>query len=100
MIRYMKKRNASITQNKLLAITLLVAFVGSCLGGLVGYNLAYNTYNPSKIPSQNTPGYITEEEARDQVNGFYAQYLNSKRPNPEESRKAYIHSYGTKNLAF
>ena len=100
MIRNMKKRNTPITQNKLLTLTLAVAFVGTFLGGFVGYSIAYSKYNPSKIPTQNTPGYITDREARDQVNGFYAQYLNPKQGSAEDSRKAYIDSYGTKNLAF
>ena len=100
MIRYMNKRNTTIAQNKLLTITLAVAIVCVSLGGLVGYKLAHDRYSPSKTPSQNTPGYITEKEARDQVNGFYAQYLNPKQGAPEDSRKAYIDSYGTKNLTF
>lgn len=71
-----------------------------CLGGFVGYSLACREHNFHETSSQNIPSYITEKEARDQVNGFYAQYLNPKQDTPEDSRKAYISSYGTKNLAF
>lgn len=98
MIRNMKTKNTSIQQNKHFMITLIAAIV---LSGFAGYSLAYEKYNPSKTPTQNTPGYITEDEASNQVNGFYEQYLSSKKNIPEESRKAnLIDSYGTKNLVF
>lgn len=96
----MKAKKNSIQQNKHFIITLVIVLVAVTLSGLTGYGIAYKKYNPNTIPTKNIPGHITAEEARNQVNGFYEQYLNPKKNNPEESRQAYIASYGTKNLMF
>ena len=100
MIRKMKTKKKSIQKNQPFIITLVVALIATTLSGLVGYSLAYGKYNPNKTPTQNTPGYITEEEARGQVKGFYEQYLHPRNGTPEGLRQALIHSYGTKNLTF
>jgi hypothetical protein len=98
MISNMKTKDTSIWQNKLFAI--MIAFIIVVFSAFAGYGLAYEKYNPNKTPTKNTPGYITAEEARNQVNGFYEQYLNPRKDTPEKSRKAYVASYGTKNLVF
>lgn len=100
MIKNMKKEKTSTQQKKPFIVAITIALIAVVLSGAAGYSLAYNRYNPSNTPTKNTLGYITEEEARGQVNGFYEQYLNPRKDTPEESRKAYINSYGTKNLMF
>lgn len=104
MLRIMKKKKTpkiiSIRLNKTSLITDAVALILIVCSGFVGYHFAYQKYNPSKIPTQNTPGYITAAAARDQVNNFYQQYLHPRTDKPEESRKALVSGYGDQNLVF
>src|SRR6185369_703714 len=100
MLSNVTKKKTPIKQNRPFMITVVVALVATVLSGFVGYHLAYQKYNPSTIPTQNTPGYITADAARDQVNNFYRQYLHPRKDAPEESRKAFVSAYGDKNLAF
>ncbi len=100
MLRTMKKKQTvtqSNTKLKLLTVLVLAAMVVS---GLVGYRLAYQKYDPNKTPNQNTPGYITASEARDQVNNFYEQYLNPNKNSVENSRNITVEGFGSKNLVF
>ena len=83
-----------------LTLGIAIAFIAVVLSGLVGYRLAYQKYNPHKIPTENKPGYITADEARSQVNNFYQQYLHPKADTPDQSRQLYIRGYGDKNLVF
>lgn len=85
--------------HKLPAITVLALLV-VIASGSAGYQFAYQQYNSNKIPTQNTPGYITVDAARNQVNNFYQQYLHPKKYTPEKSRKIYVSLYGDKNLMF
>lgn len=87
-------------QDKSLMVIVVAALITIVLSGFVGYRLAYQKYNPTKIPAQNTPGYITADGARNQVNNFYQQYLHPKKETPEESRKINVSLYGSKNLVF
>ncbi len=96
----MNKKQTSTTQNKRLMVTTVVAVLAIIIGGLAGYRLAYQEYNPNKTPSQNKPGYVTADAARDQVNNFYQQYLNPRKDKIEESRNAFVSGYGDKNLVF
>lgn len=100
MLRIMKKKNPSIWQNKLYMFSVVSVMVATALGGSVGYGLAYGKYNPGNLPVQNTPGYITSDEARNQVNNFYQQYLHPKKETPEASRETYIQNWGSSNLVF
>lgn len=93
-------KNTAIKQNKVSVTTTVVALIALVLGGFTGYLLAYQKYDPSKIPTENRPGYITADAARSQVNNFYKQYLNPKKESPEEARNVYISKYGDKNLVF
>jgi hypothetical protein len=79
---------------------VVVALITIVLSGFVGYRLAYQKYNPNITPTQNTPGYIAADAARNQVNNFYQQYLHPKKETPEESRNVYVSHYGDKNLVF
>jgi hypothetical protein len=100
----MKKKKAQktiyIRLSKTSLITDAVALILIVVSGFVGYHLAYQKYDPHKTPTQNTPGYITADAARDQVNNFYQQYLHPRTDMPEESRKAFISGYGDQNLVF
>jgi hypothetical protein len=93
-------KKASIRQNKPLLITVVVALIAIVCSGFVGYHLAYQKYNPNKTPTQNTPGYITADAARDEVNNFYQQYIHPKTGVQEASREAFIKAAGSKNLMF
>jgi hypothetical protein len=95
----MRTKTPPNQQNKIL-VMLVLALITVTLSGFIGYRLSYEKYSLNKNPNKNTPGYITEEEARSQVNGFYEQYVNPRKDIPDKSRKAYINSYGTKNLVF
>lgn len=89
------------SQQKYRPLTMaVVVLVFTALSGFVGYRLAYQKYHPDKIPAQNTPGYITADAARDQVNNFYQQYVNPRKDDPEEWRKIFVNNYGSKNLVF
>lgn len=95
-----KKLHLLNKKNTPLTIGVIVTLIAIILSGFIGYRLAYQKYNPNKIPTQNTPGYITADAARNQVNNFYQQYLYPRKDTPEESRKIYISGYGDKNLVF
>jgi len=81
-------------------IAIIVALIAIVVSGFVGYRIAYQKYNPNKSPTQNTPGYITADAARDQVDNFYQQYLHPRKETPEASRRVYVSGYGSKNLMF
>lgn len=89
----------NLQTKKQLTITLILLMSVIVLSGLVGYNLGlYRAHNDT--PKQNTPGFITAEAARDQVNNFYQQYLHSKGQDPEKWRNILVSNYGSKNLVF
>lgn len=96
----MNKKQTPTTQNKPLMVTLVVAVLAVVIGGFAGYAIAHQKYDPNKTPSQNKPGYVTADAARDQVNNFYQQYLHPRKDKVEESRNAFVSGYGDKNLMF
>ncbi len=94
-------KKAKAVSRRISLTTFLVAGIISIIaGGVTGYSLAFTKYNPNRTPSDNVPGYITVDEARGQVKGFYEQYLRPRESNSPVSRQAIIRSYGTKNLLF
>jgi hypothetical protein len=96
----MAKKNIPIKQNRALMGTAVAGLVVAIFSGFFGYSLASQKYGSNKTPTQNTPGYITADAARDQVDNFYRQYLHPRKGAPEESRKAFVSTYGDKNLVF
>lgn len=85
--------------NKLLAFKLSTTVVITLISGLIGYCIGLNRHD-NETPKQNTPGYITVESARDQVNNFYQQYLHPGDNEPEKRRNILVSNYGDKNLVF
>lgn len=89
-------KQTTFRESILIAAFVVVVIV---LTGYLGYYIGTNKHDDG-LPLENTPGYITADAARDQVNNFYQQYLNPKKQNPEASRELYISQYGDKNLVF
>lgn len=86
-----KSKNAK--RYTLLSTILATAVVFAVCGYMVGNHKTKNT-----TPSINTPGYVTTNEARDEVSNFYEQYIV---PGITPERKSVLlDGYGDKNLAF
>lgn len=91
------KKNLQTKKQLAIRLSMLMAVI--VLSGLAGYCLGiYNIHNDT--PRQNTPGFITVESVRDQVNNFYQQYLHPKGQDQEKWRNILVSNYGSKNLVF
>lgn len=85
--------------NKISHFYAVLAFI-VVLGliGFGGYYVGAHKNNTAASSSQNRPGYVAAQEAREQVDNFYAQYIQtSGRP---ESQRKILASYGSRNLEF
>jgi len=89
----------SLKANKQLRTKLSIAVAVTVLGILIGYGFGLNK-GRNDTPKQNTPGYITAESARNQVNNFYQQYLQSREGDSDKWRNMLVSNYGDKNLVF